>query len=301
MPDAMIEVPARPSVIRGGCLCGAVRYSLTGQVTLPNACHCHMCRRHHGALGVFIGAKRAAIELKGADNILWFQSSPGAERGSCKICGSKLFWRQTDGEAMDATVGSLDRQADFELQSHIWVEHRGNYEVIADNLPKFSASMQGEGDRQPIMASPVATPLGSDRQSGGCLCGALRFEIAGNPTDVVTCHCAQCQHWHGDAGVYISIDRTTLTMANEAELAWYRSSPGARRGFCTKCGACMFWQRLQNGQPAGQISVSVGALDAPTGLRLTRHLFPNDQTITGRLIDQQIAPSGLWAPSQSAF
>jgi hypothetical protein len=299
MSDLDPEVPTPSAVIRGGCLCGAVRYSMTGQVAPPNACHCHMCRRHHGALGVFVGAKRGSIDLKGADNILWFQSSPGAERGSCKTCGSKLFWRQIDGTAMDATVGSLDRQADFALQAHIWVDHRGDYEAIPDDLPKFAASSQGDGDRLPIMAAPSVAK--SDQHAGGCLCGALHFTVAGTLVDAVTCHCAQCQHWHGDAGVYVTIDHAALTIADAAALTWYRSSPAARRGFCVKCGACMFWQRLQNGQPAGQISVSVGALEAPTGLRVTRHLFINDQTITGRLIDASIPPSNNRAPGQIGF
>jgi len=281
-----------------------VRYRLIGMMTQPTACHCHMCRRHHGALGVFVGARRQAFELQGAEHILWYPSSPEAERGSCKICGSKLFWRQKDGDAMDATTGSLDRQSGLELRAHIWVDHRGDYETIMDDVPKFSASMQGEGERQPIAAAPMATSgnaATSDRHAGGCLCGTIRFEVAGPLRDAVMCHCAQCRHWHGDAAVYAATDLDRVTIRDETALVWYQASSRTRRGFCAKCGACMFWQHLREGQPAGQISVSVGALDAPTGLRVTRHLFINDQAVTFRLIETSNPSTGIWSPGQIAF
>lgn len=293
-----------PSGMRGGCLCGAVRYRVTGPATMPSACHCHMCRRFHGALGTFIGAKRDAFELLGAEHILWFSSSTEAERGSCAICGSKLFWRQIDGAAMDATTGSLDQLTGLDLRAHIWVDHRGDYEEIADEIPKFAASSIGaDGEPAPtIELRPVSSPmLEQDRRSGSCLCTAIRFEIEGAMPDVVVCHCAQCRHWHGDAAAYSAVERSMLTIQDDRPLQWYQASPQLRRGFCRQCGSCLFSQVLQDGQLAAQISISVGALDAPTGLRTARHLFIGDQVLGHRLGEVALSATGAWSPGQAAF
>jgi hypothetical protein len=52
------------------------------------------------------------------------------------------------------------------------------------------------------------------------------------------------------------------------DLVWYRSSEIARRGFCRRCGSNLFWDPLE-----GEVTqVSLGALDAPTGLKLERHV-----------------------------
>jgi hypothetical protein len=269
-----------------------------------SACHCHMCRRFHGAVGSFVGAKRDAYDLRGAENILWFSSSTGAERGSCATCGSKLFWRQVDGPTMDATIGSLDLPTGIDLHAHIWVDHRGDYEEILDEVPRYAASSVGvDGEPAPtIELRPISSPmLDPDRRSGSCLCGSIRFEVEGKMPDVVMCHCAQCRHWHGDAAAYSAVERTALAIQDDRSLLWHQASPQLRRGFCGQCGSCLFWQALQDGQPAAQISISVGALDAPTGLRTARHLFIGDQLFGNRLGEVAALPSAAWSADQAAF
>lgn len=262
---------------RGGCLCGAVRYRVIGDVGQPMACHCHMCRRYHGALGVFIGSTRDAVELQGADQVHWTRSSAEAERGSCRVCGSKLFWRSLAGAGMDVTVGSLDRSDDLPLRGHIWVEHRGDYEDFTDHLPKYAASSRKGGE--PVEPLTTLAPLSGQPETveppyrGGCLCGAVHFEVATALQDVIVCHCAQCLHWHGYAGAYTITETAAVTLHGEAELAWYRAAPEIRRGFCRSCLSCLFWQALKDGQPVDRMSISAGALDGPTGLKTVRHLF----------------------------
>lgn len=262
---------------RGGCLCGAVRYRVVGEVGQPMACHCHMCRRYHGALGVFIGSTREAVELQGSEQLHWTRSSAEAERGSCRLCGSKLFWRSLAGTGMDVTVGSLDSAEDLPSRGHIWVAHRGDYEDFTDNLPKYAASSRKDGEAVPPLdiLPPVSGPAEKIElpYRGGCLCGALRFEVATALPDVIVCHCAQCRHWHGHAGAYSIADANAVTLHGEAELVWYRAAPELRRGFCRNCTSCLFWQALKDGQPVDRISISAGALDGPTGLKTARHLF----------------------------
>ncbi|MFT6090377.1 MAG: hypothetical protein ACJAWM_000073 [Sulfitobacter sp.] len=54
---------------------------------------------------------------------------------------------------------------------------------------------------------------------------------------------------------------------------WYTSSPGVRRGFCPTCGSFLFWKSDAN----PDTGVSLGAVDGPTGLHLTRHIFVADK------------------------
>jgi hypothetical protein len=234
-----------------------------------------MCRRHHGALGVFTGAPVVSYRIEGADNVAWYRSSPEAERGFCRRCGSKLFWRQIDGERLDVTMGSLDQPTGLHLDHHIWAAHRGDYYDIADTLPKHRESAVGPGDRTPLAGHPPA-PVPSLHQ-GGCLCGAIRFEVTGSMRDVVVCHCSQCLHWHGHCASYTGARTDDMHLSGEAALVWYASSTEARRGFCRHCGSSLFWQRLPGETPSATISISAGALDHPTGLKTVRHVFAADK------------------------
>jgi hypothetical protein len=132
------------AAITGGCLCGAVRYRVKGDLrpTL-SACHCSQCRRHHGALGVFSSAEATAVEIEGLDKLRWYQSSDGARRGFCAVCGAKLFWQAIGDAALDIVAGSLDRPKGLKLVRHIFVASKGDYYELADDLPKFPASSEG--------------------------------------------------------------------------------------------------------------------------------------------------------------
>lgn len=103
------------------------------------------------------------------------------------------------------------------------------------------------------------------RATGGCLCGAVRFELDGALRDVMLCHCAMCRRWHGHVGAYTACAKTALRITEARGLRWYGSSHIARRGFCGECGSSLFWEA------AGRdtVSIAAGGLDPPTGLATT--------------------------------
>lgn len=109
--------------------------------------------------------------------------------------------------------------------------------------------------------------------SGGCLCGAVRYELSGEPRDVINCHCTQCRRFHGHVAAYTAVARDDLVLVEDGGLQWYRSSEGARRGFCARCGSSLLWERID----APTVSISAGSLDQPTGLRTIRHAFVADK------------------------
>ena len=105
--------------------------------------------------------------------------------------------------------------------------------------------------------------------TGSCLCGAVRYEVRGPLRDVVNCHCGQCRKFHGHYGAYTNAALRDVVIRGKRQLKWYRSSDVARRGFCSRCGSSLFWQRLKG----ETISIAAGTFDAPTPLRTTRHIF----------------------------
>ena len=108
--------------------------------------------------------------------------------------------------------------------------------------------------------------------TGGCLCGGVRFELDLPLRNVVVCHCSLCRRSGTLAGAYTAVPREALRLAAEDSLRWYVDANERRRGFCGTCGASLFWSR----DDEATISVSAGALDAPTGLVTERHIFVSD-------------------------
>lgn len=104
---------------------------------------------------------------------------------------------------------------------------------------------------------------------GGCLCGAVRFELHGTPRPPIACHCGQCRRTSGHYAAFASVPRADLRLTEARGLKWYRSSELAERGFCGECGSSLFWQ------PSGKdyVAVAAGCLEAPTGLALAGHIF----------------------------
>ena len=107
---------------------------------------------------------------------------------------------------------------------------------------------------------------------GGCLCGAVRFEVRGPLRDVFVCHCIECRRWSGHAWAATAARRDDVTILEDGDLRWIASPDSdsdAERGFCGACGSSLFWSA-----PSREtISIAAGALDAPTGLTVARHLY----------------------------
>ncbi len=106
--------------------------------------------------------------------------------------------------------------------------------------------------------------------TGACLCGAVKYTVAGPLRPVIACHCKQCQRTSGFHVAATSAHRDTVEI--DGDVTWYRSSDTAKRGFCGTCGSNLFWDG--SGQ---NLSVFAGSLDAPTGLKLAGHIYCADK------------------------
>ena len=78
-------------------------------------------------------------------------------------------------------------------------------------------------------------------RAGGCLCGAVKYELHGKSTSVSYCHCSMCRKVHGAAfGSFLHADgRGFRWLSGESDVENYHSSPGNVRAFCKFCGSNM--------------------------------------------------------------
>ena len=118
-------------------------------------------------------------------------------------------------------------------------------------------------------------PLDGPKETAGrgsCLCEAVRFEITGPMRPVIYCHCRMCRRWSGHLVAATACRLEQLRLLSADTLSWYQSSPKARRGFCQVCGSSLFWQ------PTGgdYVAIMAGALDTPTKLTSSEHIFVAD-------------------------
>ena len=124
----------------GSCLCGAIEF----QADLPSKwcahCHCSMCRKAHGAGYVtWVGFETDQVSfLQGESELMWYESSPGAQRGFCGLCGSTLFFRSERwaGE-LHIALGCINDPIDRQPQANVFFDKHVNWMPIDTSLKQL--------------------------------------------------------------------------------------------------------------------------------------------------------------------
>lgn len=125
---------------QGSCLCGEVRYELTGELGPIMFCHCARCRKANGT--AFLAAAPVSTEqfrlLSGQDKVVEFLSSPGVYRVFCGACGSPLYSkRDSMPETLRLRLGTLDTPVTGKPTAHIFVAEQAEWYEIHDDLPQY--------------------------------------------------------------------------------------------------------------------------------------------------------------------
>ncbi len=107
---------------------------------------------------------------------------------------------------------------------------------------------------------------------GGCLCGAVRFEISDGIRDIVYCHCSQCRKAQGSAFATNGIvDAAHFTiLQGEPELTGFESSPGQTKYFCRHCGSPILSRSVSK---PDQVRVRLGTIESDIAERPSAHIF----------------------------
>jgi hypothetical protein len=126
-------MPKNQSARTGGCLCGDIRYEVTGEPSKTAICHCTMCKR-------WTGSPFASAAEFPADAVVWnkdptlYPSSDAGKRSFCPKCGSSLGFHWANGTVW-ITLGSLDHPEQMRPQSHIFAEEELSWAHLNDGIP----------------------------------------------------------------------------------------------------------------------------------------------------------------------
>ncbi|MEM7121730.1 MAG: GFA family protein [Pseudomonadota bacterium] len=126
-------------MLKGTCLCGAVRLEVAGELEHPaEACHCSQCRKQSGHFLAAVNVRRTALTVHGEDKVTWYQSSDQVKRGFCSVCGSSLFWYplMEDYAFTSVAMGLFDSSTGGRLAKHTFVDDKGDYYDLDDGVPQ---------------------------------------------------------------------------------------------------------------------------------------------------------------------
>ena len=122
----------------GGCLCGAVRYEITGPDPAIDICHCSMCRRQGGHAQAAMAVARENFRWTRSEGLAWYRSSDHGRRPFCSRCGSALGYEEDGESTVYPNAGSLDDGGiGLHVRCHIHTASKGAYYTIGDAAPQF--------------------------------------------------------------------------------------------------------------------------------------------------------------------
>jgi Uncharacterized conserved protein len=113
----------------------------------------------------------------------------------------------------------------------------------------------------------------SDTRTGGCLCGAVRFEADLTKHEFGACHCEMCRRWTGSALLGITVPAVNIRWTGEEAISRIQSSGWAERAFCSKCGSPLYYHVTMDGPHQANMELPIGLLDDPGGLTMTNEIY----------------------------
>jgi hypothetical protein len=127
-------------MIEGGCLCGGVRFRISGKLGPAGFCHCKQCQRASGsafAANAPVRARYFALAA-GEELVSEYESSPGKYRAFCRRCGSPVYSRRdSEPELRRVRLGTLDGDPGRRPLAHVWVSAKAPWYEIHDALPRY--------------------------------------------------------------------------------------------------------------------------------------------------------------------
>jgi hypothetical protein len=108
--------------------------------------------------------------------------------------------------------------------------------------------------------------------TGGCGCGAVRFELRAEPTSALYCHCTRCQRRTGTAAAASALvaPGSVVVTAGEEHLRAWEPRGGRAKVFCERCGSAVFTREPGGGEI---LAIRLGAFDADPGVRPSARQF----------------------------
>jgi len=110
--------------------------------------------------------------------------------------------------------------------------------------------------------------------TGGCLCGAVRYESSGEPSFALLCHCRDCQRQSGSAyNAALRVPAAGFRITGGTPKLYVKTADSGNtvsRAFCPECGSPLYL--LVSTRP-DLVGIRVGTLDDPSGFRPEADIF----------------------------
>jgi len=238
------------------------------------SCHCSICRKHHGSgFATYVSVPLERFQwISGEDKLLKYKSSDQGTRNSCLICGSTVPMPMPQYSTAFVPAGPLAGDLGIKPRAHIFVGSKAPWYLITDDLPQheeYPPEVGAAGIERPrIEARPGTT-------AGSCLCGAVGYELTGEPMLMQSCHCTRCRRSRGAAhgtNIFYKPSQFRWTQG-EALVAEYKV-PEAKFytvAFCRQCGGAL----PKVSEARGIVVIPAGSLDTDPVMRPQRHIFIN--------------------------
>ncbi|MGC4029348.1 MAG: GFA family protein [Steroidobacteraceae bacterium] len=287
--------------IQGSCLCGTLRFEITGPLTAMLHCHCSRCRKQHGA--PFATFATAAIDdfhwLAGEEAVDSHAVAPGGPRRFCRHCGSPAPSTAPSMGLAFIPVGLLEGDPGMRPQGHLFAGSKAGWYTIHDDLPQHDkyppefGNIPGLPDPEPVTAAP-------GRIAGSCQCGEVAYDLA-KPVAMYQCHCSRCRRARGaahGANLFCKLDDFRW-LRGEDRVVDYKLPEARYYGvaFCRQCGASVPRVSAER----GVVVVPVSGLDTEPGMRPMAHIFVDSKAPWFEITDElpqypQAPPLGIAPP-----
>lgn len=125
---------------KGSCLCGSIKYEITGKFEKFFFCHCKSCRKDTGsAHAANLFSTTAKLKwLKGEEEIKTYNhNNSGHIKSFCPICSSALPNIQINGKLLVVPAGSLDSDIEMIPTGHIYLNEKANWDHNLEKFPHY--------------------------------------------------------------------------------------------------------------------------------------------------------------------
>lgn len=112
-----------------------------------------------------------------------------------------------------------------------------------------------------------------ETRSGGCLCGAVRFDAALTTREFGACHCEMCRRWTGSALLALTVPQANVTWQGAENIARFQSSDWAERAHCARCGTPLWYHVTMDGPMAASLELPIGLFDDAGGLTFGNEIY----------------------------
>lgn len=136
--------------LTGHCMCRAVTWTCSGEVTRNLVCHCADCQRATSSpFTAFLGLRPEHVNWTG--EIVHYESSPGTLRGFCPSCGTRLYFRSDKWPSeIHLHAATMTDPGDYRPHAQVLIRSRAKWLDRLPFIPAHESFQQAPSDRAPV-------------------------------------------------------------------------------------------------------------------------------------------------------